>query len=285
MSKCSKTDTEKNLHTMREQRSCLASGPWRVWPADAPEQISFIKRFVAAARPFSPRGSVKIRLGGMQDGGYVMLDPGRDGLVYSFGVSAQSPWDLAMARRNFTVFQYDGSIESEPDKHPNIFFHRLFVSNEASPPRGWVNFRQMLERNGHQAERDLILQMDIEGGEWPFLESLTEDDLLRFKQLIIEFHSINFNGNRLAALERLTRTHVPIHFHYNNCPLNVFYSAQGKFIYAPLAVEISYVRRDDNVFEPCDDYFPGKLDCGNDAERDDFPIGFFDVILRNLSQP
>ncbi len=33
--------------------------------------------------------------------------------------------------------------------------------------------------------------MDIEGGEYPWIESLTLDDLNHYKQIVIEFHGIN----------------------------------------------------------------------------------------------
>jgi hypothetical protein len=82
---------------------------------------------IKTLRPYTAVGAIKVRIGGESDGGYVMLDPGRDGLAYSFGISQYSPWDLEMAERNFRVYQYDATIEQEPAKHKNIFFNKFNI--------------------------------------------------------------------------------------------------------------------------------------------------------------
>lgn len=41
--------------------------------------------------PYDVAGQTKLRIGPAHDGGYVMLDPGRDGIAYSFGISDYSP--------------------------------------------------------------------------------------------------------------------------------------------------------------------------------------------------
>lgn len=57
--------------------------------------------------PYDVAGQTKLRIGPAHDGGYVMLDPGRDGIAYSFGISDYSPWDLEMANRGFKVYSID----------------------------------------------------------------------------------------------------------------------------------------------------------------------------------
>lgn len=272
----------KNIATAREQKLFMEQFRGRVEVVQGAGESAFIRRFVAAVRPHEAVGARKIRLGGPVDGGYVMLDPGENGLAYSFGISDSSPWDLAMAGRNFKVFQYDGSIERAPDAHPNLFFRRSFISGAALPPPGSLNLAQVIESHGHRDETDLILQMDIEGGEWEVLANLERAELLRFRQLIVEFHDLAFDESRLAVLEKLLETHVPVHFHYNNCVQEAMYCPAGLFVYAHKAMEISYARRADHEFVPADAYYPTALDCPNEKKYLDIPIGHFDVLLDNF---
>jgi hypothetical protein len=272
----------KNTSTTRAQKRFLEQFRGRVDVVHGAKENAFIRRFVAAVRPHMAVGAGKIRLGGRADGGYVMLDPGANGLAYSFGVSDSSPWDLALAELGFKVYQYDGSIEQAPDAHPNLFFQRSFISGAALPPPGSLNLMQVIERHGHQAERDLILQMDIEGEEWEVLANLPQAELMRFSQLIVEFHDLAFAESRLAVLEKLLETHLPVHFHYNNCVQEAVYCPAGLFVYAHKAMEITYARRADYEFIPCAARYPTSLDCPNEKKYLDIPIGYFDALLDNF---
>jgi len=84
--------------------------------------------------------------------------------------------------------------------------------------------------------------MDIEGGEFPWLDSLDKCNLEKIKQIVIECHGINNDswGNtyslKKSCLEKLTKTHVLIHAHGNN--------SRGLSYYIPNVIELTYVRRD-----------------------------------------
>ena len=66
------------------------------------------------------------RVGGENDGGYVMAKPNpeNNATAISLGVSSYSPWDLEMANMGYKVLQYDGSINKGPYNHPNITFYK-----------------------------------------------------------------------------------------------------------------------------------------------------------------
>lgn len=243
-------------------------------------QARVIGEIIKIIAPLRARGAKKLRIGGEGDGGYVMLDPGQRGVAYSLGVSACSPWDLEMAERGFPVFQYDGSIEQEPDKHPNIFFHKIFIGSCAESRAQYMTLQQILRHNAHQAEKNLILQMDIEGAEWEALAELSPDDALCFSQIIVEFHNIGLDASKYAVLKKLRTTHTPIHVHYNNNALTALFSPQNNFIYSGDALEISYARNKDYAFAPCLEYFPTPLDRKNLARFPDIPIGYFDLLLQ-----
>jgi hypothetical protein len=65
--------------------------------------------------------------------------------------------------------------------------------------------------------------MDIEGGEYPWLLSIDELELNKFKQIVIEFHGITNDTwgcnyrDKMNCLAKLLKTHYIIHAHGNNC--------------------------------------------------------------------
>lgn len=268
---------------MREQLAFVKAARERgatITVVEPGEYSRAVRELLCLLRPMVPQGLEKVRIGGESDGGYVMADPGNGGIAYSFGVSAVSPWDLAMAERGFSVFQYDGSVDNEPDKHPNIFFHKYFVSESPTTLGPSKNLAQILKDHSHENERDIILQIDIEGGEWDFFTKISHEDMVRFKQIVIELHDIHTSPEKFAVLEKIRETHTPIHFHYNNNVLDSVYIASPGFIYNPHVVEISYVRNDECTFTEDGGYYPSLQDFPNYPGKPEIPVGSFDYLLR-----
>jgi hypothetical protein len=64
--------------------------------------------------------------------------------------------------------------------------------------------------------------MDIEGGEYNWLSSISDEQLQKFKQIVIEFHGITNDGwgcsygEKVKCLEKLANSHYIIHAHGNN---------------------------------------------------------------------
>ena len=64
--------------------------------------------------------------------------------------------------------------------------------------------------------------MDIEGGEFPWLLNIDEEQLSKFKQIVIEVHGIisGFWGtsynDKINFLQKLNNTHFIVHAHANN---------------------------------------------------------------------
>lgn len=224
--------------------------------------------------PRSAAGLDMVRIGGANDGGYVMLDPGRDGVALSLGVSLKSPWDLEMAERGYKVYQYDGTIENHPDEHPNLIFTKANIGAGANLPEGWQSISDVIATripNG----KDAILQIDIEGSEWDVFEAMSAEDLKAFKQIIVEFHGIRPDvaafARYLSVMRKIDTTHAPVHLHFNN------YSGTYWFpdhTYGVTSVEVSYVRRDPGLdFRPSEQSFPCALDEPCAPDMDDIPIG------------
>ena len=71
--------------------------------------------------------------------------------------------------------------------------------------------------------KNIFLKMDVEGGEYPWLLSIDDEQLLsNFKQIVIEFHGITNDGwgccysDKIKCLEKLSKTHYIVHAHGNN---------------------------------------------------------------------
>lgn len=222
-------------------------------------------------------------MGPAKDGGYVMIEPGRNGIAYSFGISHNAPWDMEMAKRGFRVYQYDGTIRRPPEKHPKLVFTKANISGQPNPGKDEKNLEQILRDHSHQNEKNIILQIDIEGAEWDFFEHLSDAQLLQFSQFIVEFHGL-FDASQferyLSVLEKICRTHAPVHFHLNNCGS---YMVFPHFL-ATEAIEVSFLRRDQYIFQTSTETYPISLDAPCSVNLPDIPIGNFSRITDDFSQ-
>jgi len=83
--------------------------------------------------------------------------------------------------------------------------------------------------------------MDIEAGEYPWLLNIDENDLSKFKQIVIEFHCIYDDGlnvkyaDKVKCLEKMKKTHYLVHAHANNCC--------ARLNNIPEVIELTYVNK------------------------------------------
>ena len=79
----------------------------------------------------------------------------------------------------------------------------------------WINDRE-------PGNHDLLLQMDIEGAEWPILLNLSEANLRRFRIMVLELHDMerlmDKHGFQIIAcvMSRLLNSFQVVHIHPNN---------------------------------------------------------------------
>ncbi len=186
----------------------------------------------------------KVRLGVNADGGYVIANvPGYDCYV-SAGVKDEESFSGDLIKKfkmnKFNSYAFDGTIVDYPYQYTkDITFikkniHSNLTQNTANLSHFITNFN------------NIFLKMDIEGCEYEWLMSLTENDLKKFKQIVIEFHGINDNTlgtsyeNKIKCFRNLSNTHYIIHAHGNN---HGGTSSEN----IPDVIEITYLRKD--VFE------------------------------------
>ena len=113
-------------------------------------------------------------------------------------------------------------------------------------------------------EKDFILKCDIEGSEWDILESCNEEDLSKFRQIVIEFHHFIQSNNSdvldkyLNVLKKINKTHQSINVHGNNCGPWSF-----KKMDLPNVLEITYLRKTDYEFKNFDKELTEKYNMPN----------------------
>jgi hypothetical protein len=235
-----------------------------------------IRRILSLMTPRAVIGHSKVRIGAEADGGYVMVDDlGDVQLCYSFGVGFDVSWDLEMARRGATVFQYDHTVLGPCIHNASFRFHRLGVA-----PIDVDNMRTiqtLLEENGHSSETEMVMKMDVEGAEWDAIDAAPVDTLGLFKQIVCEFHGLTVLGDTRwferaeRVLGKLASTHMPVHVHGNN--YGAFRIVEG--IPVPDVLEVSFVRRSSYATEPGSESFPTILDRPNNPGAPDIYLGRF----------
>jgi hypothetical protein len=167
-------------------------------------------------------------------------------------------------------FAFDGTITSYPYNYTkNITFVRKNIN-------AFIDEKNVDLSNLIKYNNNIFLKMDIEGGEYPWLLSLTPDKLDKFAQIVMEFHGINDDTwgtileDKIKCFEKLSNSHYIVHAHGNNCgginETNI-----------PNVIELTYINKRlfqtepelNNVNLPIKD-----LDFSNNSSVDDVDLNF-----------
>jgi hypothetical protein len=188
-----------------------------------------------------------IRVGGDGEGGYLVPDD-LEGIKYCFspGVSDVANFELYLAEKhNIKSFMIDASVENAPVLHPLFDFERKFLSTKHNDNcvylEGWVE-----QKIGLSSDDDLILQMDIEYGEYDTIISTPSYVFDKFRVMVIEFHFLNLMIYECylpilqSILRKITKNHTVVHLHPNN------YKQDTKFygLSIPFYLEVTLLRND-----------------------------------------
>ena len=245
------------------------NAPQPALPAHASQQE--ILALLSLLRPLHVISDHKVRIGGDADGGYVMPSVAlKSNAVISIGIGDQVSFDAELADRGALVLQFDHTIPGAPLVHPRLRFHHQGWGPHDEAPL--LSLHTMMRGIDWTTSRHPILKFDTEGAEWDALEATDSADLARFELIAGEFHGFHNLAHRgiyeriRSVLEKITRTHVPVHLHANNA--TGIRLVQG--IPVPPLLEITFMRRDAAAFgahssEP----IPGPLDRPNMADRPD----------------
>ena len=233
------------------------------------------RRMWSLMRPMDVVGRQLIRKGRPHDGGYIMVDHDlHNAVAYSLGINDDVSWDLDMAALGCQIYQYDHTIPRLPIEHPNFHWYKKGIAAKPTDDGLLERLDRLIEANGHTGRDDLILKMDIEGFEWETFESMSEPTQLQFSQIVLEVHMLVLGGperqTRIArVLEKLYRTHQPVHVHANN---HGYVGIVGG-VMMPDTMELTYVRRADHQFTLCHRIFPSEFDMRCKPDVPDFFLG------------
>ncbi len=247
-------------------------------PAGNANVQSLMLRTLRLIAPAAPINVAKCRVGGFEDGGYVMLDDlDCIGICYSLGVGPDVSWDCEMAERGAQVYQYDHTVEKAPAEHPRFHHFRTGITHDPSLAPDFKRIDALIEENGHSDRDDMVLKIDIEGHEWDSLDALDPVVFTRFRQILAEFHGMrmlnidSFRERAHRVFSKLRQTHEVFHVHGNN------FAGMPVVEGIPIAdcIELSFASRRYYSFAPSSEIFPGPLDCANNSTIPDLFLGTF----------
>jgi hypothetical protein len=160
------------------------------------------------------------RFGEANDGGYLLCANLLDGVQagYSYGISGYDKWGCDVSTRfNVTLHQYDCFNTEQPNcPDGRTVFHAECVGPTTKTEEGRLfdTVANQLAKNG-DANRRVVVKMDVEGAEWDSLMLAPADTLDRIDQLAIEFHR-NDEERFVKTVRRLKQFFHVAHLHFNN---------------------------------------------------------------------
>ena len=199
----------------------------------------------------------KTRIGKDNDGGYIICEiPNIEyTILLAGGIESDISFEEDFLKRYPTVkcFAFDGTIESLPNENEKITFIKKNIGSENSETV--TNIHGIIDANNN-----IFVKMDIEGGEIPWISSLSSEQMDKFEQIVMEFH-FPFSEKENDVFNKINESHYLIHFHGNNCcGLRLH---RGIFI--PNVFECTYLHKKYFTSEPDlnTDSIPSSLDMKN----------------------
>lgn len=211
-----------------------------------------------------------IRIGPNSDGGYLVPNDLEDlEACFSPGVDKVSEFELGCLNRGMNIFMADKSVEKPnlniPEENYNFIkkYIGFFNNEDFVTMDNWVNSSNVSK------EKDLLLQMDIEGAEYLSIINISDNLLNRFRVIVIEFHSLDmlwdehFYDLANSVFCKLLQNHYCVHIHPNNCC-----GIETKLDVAiPRVAEFTFIRKDRVEKIGFNNSFPHKLDFDNTSKK------------------
>jgi hypothetical protein len=209
----------------------------------------------------------KIRLGKDFDGGYIIADISN--VKYEILIAGGIEGDISfeedfVMKYNIKCLAFDGTINSLPKENSQIDFIKKNIGSDNTTE--YTNLHDIININ-----RNIFIKMDIEGGEISWIKSLSNEQMDRFDQIVMEFHN-PFSDNEIEVFEKINNNHVLVHFHGNNC----CGTRMHRSIEIPNIFECTYLHKKYFTEPPQlnTDLIPGILDMTNTNNKEiyiDYP--------------
>ena len=210
----------------------------------------------------------KLRLGNNNDGGYIIAEiPNVNYTTFlAGGIEGDISFEEAFINKysNVKTFAFDGTIGSLPKQNNNIIFIKKNIGGENNEQV--TNLHDIINENN-----SIFVKMDIEGGEIPWIKSLSDEQMNKFEQIVLEFH-YPFSDNEIDVFDKINKNHYLIHFHgNNNCGVR-----EHNGVIIPNVFESTYLHKKyfTDIPELNKDLIPGSVDMPNCHHMNDIHINY-----------
>lgn len=213
-----------------------------------------------------------IRIGGNADGGYLIPNDLEDiDTCFSPGVSTTSDFENDLTKKGIKCFLADYSVEAPPIDNPLFDFEKKYLGIDNDDT--YITLERWVTQKAPE-KNEFLLQMDIEGSEYPVIFHTSEDTFSKFRIIVIEFHGLDTiltkEGYELIRLSfsKLLKNFEIVHIHPNNCRGSAYY----KDLVIPRVMEFTFLRKDRITHKTPAKNFPNPLDRKNVANHQDIPL-------------
>jgi len=241
-------------------------------------------------------GQKKIRIGPSVggphnhcDGGYVSSEQmvTKSSCLFTYGVGGETRYEQDYATRfKKPVYMFDPFVDYPAKQELDINFWKVGLGLNHAPVNG-IPSKDFLEHYKElNIQRDVLLKIDIEGGEYDYFLNADIGEIARRTTGIIlevhQFESEEFREKAARFIERLREYYVLIHVHANNWGSTFDYIDRSKpgskFIgyVIPRVMELTFVnKRQVHKIVPDTQKYPiDGLDLPNNANIPDCDLDF-----------
>lgn len=210
----------------------------------------------------------KLRLGKDFDGGYIIIDVPNINydIILAGGIDNDISFENDFIKKypNVKCLAYDGTINELPKCSDKIQFIKKNIGRNEN--NNTTNLHDIIDTND-----EIFIKMDIEGNEIPWINSLTDEQMNKFQQIVIEFH-FPFRNNKINVFNKINKNHYLIHFHPNNyCG-----TRNHKNVRIPSVFECTYLHKKYFINPPQlnTDLIPSELDMKNIQNKPEITINY-----------
>jgi hypothetical protein len=198
----------------------------------------------------------KLRLGKDFDGGYIIADIPeiKYELLLAGGIEIDISFEEDFIKKyDVRCIAFDGTINKLPKENNKIEFIKKNIGFDNTDKI--TNLHDLININ-----KNIFIKMDIEGGEIPWIKSLHDEQINKFDQIVMEYHT-PFSDKEIDVFDKINKNHILIHYHGNNC----CGTRNHKGVVIPNYFECTYLHKKFFINPPQlnTDLIPGILDMKN----------------------
>ena len=140
----------------------------------------------------------KLRFGREYDGGYIIADV--PNITYKLLLAGGIESDISfeedfLKKYDAKCYAFDGTIQCLPTENNKIEFVKKNIG--ATNNDSLTNLHELIN-----AHTNIFVKMDIEGGEIPWIKSLSNEQIDKFDQIVMEFHN-PFSNNEMVVFNKI----------------------------------------------------------------------------------